>query len=125
MLSSDNSCYVDALVKLRNSKTVTQEPAYWMLPSGIQKVEYAAVKDINFKSATPVGTRGFKSRNFIDDFLDEDSNIINLETFNRKFNIGMPFTLFYSITVKIRTLIGQNDVKNCIDHLFLHIFILL
>ena len=43
--------YVDALVKLRNSKTVTQEPAYWMLPSGIQKVEYAAVKDINFKSA--------------------------------------------------------------------------
>ena len=30
---------------------LTQEPAYWMLPSAIQKVEYAAVKDINFKSA--------------------------------------------------------------------------
>ena len=41
---------------------------------------------------------------FIDDFLDEDSNIINLETFNRKFNIGMPFTLFYSITTKISPL---------------------
>ncbi|KAK3107020.1 hypothetical protein FSP39_005317 [Pinctada imbricata] len=43
--------YVDALVKLRNSKTVTREPTYWMLPSGFRKVEHAMLGDINFKSA--------------------------------------------------------------------------
>ncbi|XP_062603415.1 uncharacterized protein LOC134265178 [Saccostrea cucullata] len=43
--------YVDAAVKIKNSKTVTEEPAYWKLPSGLQKVQYKPIKDINFQSA--------------------------------------------------------------------------
>lgn len=43
--------YVDAAVKIKNSKTVTEEPAYWKLPSGLQKVQYKPVKDLNFQSA--------------------------------------------------------------------------
>ena len=41
---------IEAAVKIRNSATVTQTKAYWLLPSGINKVEYAEVNDINFTS---------------------------------------------------------------------------
>jgi len=44
--------WVEAAVKIRNSKTVTQSPAYWLLPTGIQKVAYEEVRDIDFTSAT-------------------------------------------------------------------------
>ena len=43
--------YIDAAVKIKKSKTVTEEPAYWKLPSGLQKVQYKPVKDLNFQSA--------------------------------------------------------------------------
>ena len=43
--------YVDAAVKIKNSKTVTEEPAYWKLPSGLQKKQQKPVKDLNFQSA--------------------------------------------------------------------------
>ena len=41
---------IEAAVKIRNSATVTQTKAYWLLPSGINKVEYAEVNDINVTS---------------------------------------------------------------------------
>ncbi|XP_060078126.1 uncharacterized protein LOC132557634 [Ylistrum balloti] len=44
--------WIEAAVKIRNSKTVTQSPAYWLLPSGIQKVTYDEVRDIDFTSAS-------------------------------------------------------------------------
>ena len=31
---------IKAAVKLRNSKTVTEEKAYWMLPNAVKKVVY-------------------------------------------------------------------------------------
>ena len=43
--------YVEAAVKIRATKTVTQEPASWMLPSSIKKVPYDTVSNINFQSA--------------------------------------------------------------------------
>ncbi|XP_062586697.1 uncharacterized protein LOC134248304 [Saccostrea cucullata] len=43
--------FIDAAVKIKNSKTVTEEPAYWKPPSGLQKVQYKPIKDINFQSA--------------------------------------------------------------------------
>ena len=42
---------VEATVKIRDSKTVTEEPAYWLLPSGIKSVPYSEVRNINFTSA--------------------------------------------------------------------------
>ena len=42
---------IEAAVKLRNSKTVTQEKSYWLLPSSIQKVEGRPVKETDFTSA--------------------------------------------------------------------------
>ena len=40
-------------VEIRDSRTVTQEKAYWLLASGLQTVTYATVENINFKSANP------------------------------------------------------------------------
>lgn len=42
---------IEATIKLKNSQTVTQEKAYWLLPSALQKVEGKPVKDIDFTSA--------------------------------------------------------------------------
>jgi hypothetical protein len=33
--------WVDATVRIREIKTVTQEKAYWMLPTGIKKIAYS------------------------------------------------------------------------------------
>lgn len=43
--------YLEAAVKLRNSKTVTQSKAYWLLPSGMQKIDYKPIRDIDFSSS--------------------------------------------------------------------------
>ena len=43
--------WIDAATKLRDSKTVTEKPAYWVLPTGIQKVGYDTVEDTNFQSS--------------------------------------------------------------------------
>ena len=42
---------VEATVKIRDSKTVTEEKAYWLLPAGITGVTYREVSDIDFTSA--------------------------------------------------------------------------
>ncbi|XP_065651315.1 uncharacterized protein LOC136079507 [Hydra vulgaris] len=43
---------IDASVRLEKSRTVTEEAAYWMLPSNVKKVTYSRLKDIDFTSAT-------------------------------------------------------------------------
>nr|XP_047140517.1 uncharacterized protein LOC124815766 [Hydra vulgaris] len=43
---------IDASVRLEKSRTVTEEAAYWMLPSNVKEVKYSRLKDINFTSAT-------------------------------------------------------------------------
>ncbi|XP_052268883.1 uncharacterized protein LOC127870291 isoform X2 [Dreissena polymorpha] len=42
---------VDATVRIRDSKTVTDEKAYWLLPSAMKTVEYKKVQEIDFTSA--------------------------------------------------------------------------
>ena len=42
--------FVDATVRIRDSKTVTEEKAYWMLPASLKSVPYAEMVDINFTS---------------------------------------------------------------------------
>lgn len=42
---------IEATVKLRDSKTVTQKKAYWMLPTGMSKVEYKECREIDFFAA--------------------------------------------------------------------------
>lgn len=43
--------YIETAVRIEKAKTVTQEKAYWLLPSGIDKVPYAEVQNIDFTSA--------------------------------------------------------------------------
>ncbi|KAL3837633.1 hypothetical protein ACJMK2_022979 [Sinanodonta woodiana] len=43
--------YIETAVRIENAKTVTQEKAYWLLPSSIDKVGYAEVSNIDFTSA--------------------------------------------------------------------------
>ena len=43
--------FLSSVVEIRDSRTVTQEKAYWLLPSGLKTVTYATVENINFKSA--------------------------------------------------------------------------
>lgn len=42
---------IDAVVQLRDSKTVTQEKAYWLLPSSVKGVDYKERCEIDFTSA--------------------------------------------------------------------------
>ena len=42
--------YIEYAVKLRDSKTCTEEKAYWLLP-GYRDVEYKQVAEIDFTSA--------------------------------------------------------------------------
>ncbi|KAH3777905.1 hypothetical protein DPMN_179353 [Dreissena polymorpha] len=39
------------IVRIRDSTTVTQDPAYWKLPPSMKRVEYKEVRDIDFTSA--------------------------------------------------------------------------
>ena len=43
--------FVEAAVRLKDKKTVTQEAAYWKLPSVKKQIEYAPIKDIDFISS--------------------------------------------------------------------------
>lgn len=43
--------YIDVLVQQRDSKTVTQEKAYWMVPAALNKIEYKPIRAIDFSSA--------------------------------------------------------------------------
>ena len=42
---------VDGTVKVRDSRTVTQDPAYWLLPTSVKNVNYSETRDIDFSSA--------------------------------------------------------------------------
>lgn len=43
--------YIEAAVKIRDSKTCTEVPAYWKLPSVFQKASYEELRNIDFASA--------------------------------------------------------------------------
>ncbi|KAL3872083.1 hypothetical protein ACJMK2_040038 [Sinanodonta woodiana] len=42
---------IEATVKLSDSKTVTQVPAYWLLPVPLKQINYRPVAETDFKSA--------------------------------------------------------------------------
>ena len=42
---------IDATVRIRDSKTVTENPAYWMLPAAFKAVSYKQLRDVDFTSA--------------------------------------------------------------------------
>jgi hypothetical protein len=42
---------IEASVKLRDSKTVTEEKAYWLLPTSVKGVKYKECSEIDFTSA--------------------------------------------------------------------------
>ena len=42
---------IEETVNLRDSKTVTQEKAYWMLPTSLSKVDYKECQNIDFTAA--------------------------------------------------------------------------
>ena len=62
--------YVEAAVRLKEKKTVTQEAAYSVLPSRKSSVEYAPLNKIDFTSSK---TLKRKLDNFIDDGSSETS----------------------------------------------------
>ena len=53
---------IEAGVKKRNSLTVTDTKAYWVLPSGVSKVPYARIKDICFQKYPNNGTVKHQTR---------------------------------------------------------------
>ena len=57
---------IEAAVKVRNSKTVTEEKAYWMLPNVVKKIEYKRVQDIDFTSAK-------SKKKKLDEAIEEDA----------------------------------------------------
>jgi hypothetical protein len=40
---------IEAGVRIRDSKTVTQKKAYWVIPSAVKEVSYAKIGDMNFQ----------------------------------------------------------------------------
>ena len=47
----------DIKVRLRDSKTVTEKPAYWMLPQAVKKIDYNELREIDFTTAKTVKKR--------------------------------------------------------------------
>ena len=45
---------LDIKVRLRDSKTVTEKPAYWMLPQAVKKIGYNELKEIDFSTAKTI-----------------------------------------------------------------------
>jgi hypothetical protein len=43
---------VEAAVKIHSGKTVTDKKAYWLMSSGIKKIEYKEISEIDFTAAT-------------------------------------------------------------------------
>jgi hypothetical protein len=43
--------FVDATVRIRDARTVTQDPAWWLIPKSLKGVKYSDTKGINFSSA--------------------------------------------------------------------------
>ncbi|WAR16118.1 LOW QUALITY PROTEIN: hypothetical protein MAR_030712 [Mya arenaria] len=48
---------VGGTVQIRNSRTVTQEPAYWLLPTSLKGVTYNEVRNIDFSAAKTLKKR--------------------------------------------------------------------
>ncbi|WAR15964.1 LOW QUALITY PROTEIN: hypothetical protein MAR_030558, partial [Mya arenaria] len=48
---------VNGTVQIRNSRTVTQEPAYWLLPTSLKGVTYNEVRNIDFSAAKTLKKR--------------------------------------------------------------------
>ena len=44
-------CAVESSVKLRDSKTVTDEKSYWLLPASVKGVWYKEIREMDFTSA--------------------------------------------------------------------------
>ena len=62
---------VEANVRACEMKTVTQEKAYWMLPSSLKKVKYSPIADIDFSSAK---TKAKKLSQCIEDSQEASSS---------------------------------------------------
>ena len=42
---------IEATVKIRNSATVIEEKAYWLLPANMTKINYRPIREIDFTCA--------------------------------------------------------------------------
>ena len=55
---------IESGVRIRDSMTVTQKKAYWVMPNGVKEVQYAPVRDINFlgkkRSAAQLSSLNFR-----------------------------------------------------------------
>ena len=45
---------IEYVVKIRESRTVTEKPAYWKLPSEFKQVKYCTLAEMDFTSAKPM-----------------------------------------------------------------------
>ena len=45
---------LDIKVRLRDSKTVTENTAYWMLPQAVKKIDYNELREIDFSTAKTI-----------------------------------------------------------------------
>ena len=67
---------IEAGCKRRDSLTVTDKKAYWVLPTSVKTVRYARVKDINF-SKTPCSTSTVKPSSVTPPSETELTNFLN------------------------------------------------
>lgn len=66
---------VEAIIRLRETATVTQEPAYWKLPASKKKVEYPAERNIDFSSSKMLKKK-------LDNTIDKHSSVDLNESVN-------------------------------------------
>ena len=52
-----------------------------------------------------------KGLNFVYDFMNDDMSVLSLQSLNEKFNINMPFTIYYNLTLKIKEMIKNKQLK--------------
>ena len=75
---------IEASVRIREKKTVTQEPAYWLLPTPVKTIEYKPISKIDFTSSKSAKKSLDQTLDGIQDPLDASTPKSAKESFSRK-----------------------------------------
>ena len=75
---------IETIVKLRDSRTVTQEKAYWLLPSCMKNVDYKECKDIDFTSARTLKKKLDQKVDALGAFGDSRKDVLSKKKFRAR-----------------------------------------
>ncbi len=111
----------ETMVKLRDSKTVTQEKAYWLLPSCRKNVDYKECKDIDFTSARTLKKKLDQKVDALDATGDSRKDVLS----KKKFRARTPYPTEEEVNDLFKSLaIGgaKREYFHLLSHMLMYLF---